>query len=152
MTTVQIKQKTFACKRCGWCCENIVINVSHSDILRWLSQQRHEILENISFIDNYPKKGTGGFYIRQTALNPKQACPFLVYDNKLTGCSIQETKPRACREAPLGYDKFSDCPAFEPASNQTQETIKKNQYEDFRLAFINRDQLLNVLVKMRRGG
>jgi len=140
------------CKRCGWCCKNIVINVAHSDIIRWVRQDQRDVLEAISFIDNYPKKGTGGFYIRETALNPKRPCPFLKYNDKLSSCSIHSTKPLACKDAPLGYDSFSNCPAFDSQTidKEVQDRIKTNQHKDFKLAYTNQGQLLVILTKMRR--
>lgn len=140
------------CQSCGWCCENIVINVAHSDILRWLAQQRYDILKEISFLDNYPKKGTGGFYIRETVLNPKRSCPFLRYNDKLSSCAIHKTKPLACKDAPLGYDSFPNCPAFDSniVNEEIRTQIRVSQHEDFKLAYTNQGQLLTILTKTRR--
>lgn len=148
---MSILQAPIKCQQCGYCCENIVINISHSDIIRWVSQQRIDILNEIFFLDNYPKKGTGGFYIRKTALNPKQACPFLRYKNKLSRCSIHNTKPLACKDAPLVYEVFPNCPIFNSKliNEKAKAKIKANQYEDFQLAYANQDPLLAVLTKMR---
>lgn len=149
---MSVLSEQFKCQQCGACCEKVIINVAHSDIIRWLSQRRLDILQEISFLDNYPKKGTGGFYIRKTVLNPKQPCPFLSYTDGLSNCSIHKTKPRACKDAPLGYDTFSVCSAFDPKkiSQQLKEKVKKSQYEDFRLAHANQGQLLALLTKTRR--
>lgn len=135
----------FKCQRCGWCCQNVVINITYSDIVRWLSEDRKGILQEISFIDNYPRKGTGGFYIAKTAFNPKQSCPFLEMNNRVATCKIHSTKPKACQDYPLS----SHCPNF----NETPpnlEQIKRGQIKDFKMAFNNRRILLNALIEARR--
>lgn len=141
----------FQCQRCGWCCKNVVINVSYSDIVRWLHQERNDVLKEISFINNYPRKGTGGFYIAKTTFNPKRPCPFLE-DGETSICKIYDTRPVACRDAPLGYTKFYGCPAFNKTEipEATRNKIKKRQYQDFRKAHNNWKQLLNILVETRR--
>ena len=98
----------FKCIQCGKCCKEIPIDIAGSDIIRWYNQGRWDILQEISLIDNYPKKGQCGFFIAKTTFNPKQDCPFLV-DNK---CSIHDTKPLACKDAPIGHTKFDLCPVF----------------------------------------
>lgn len=129
---------TFECQRCGWCCRNVVINISHLDITRWFNQGRNDILREISFINNYPHKNTGGFYVAKTTFNPKQPCPFL----KGNVCTIHGTKPKACGDYPLA----SQCPNY---NGEKSEALRQEQLRDFKLAFDNRNQLLKILVMAR---
>jgi Fe-S-cluster containining protein len=139
-------RKSFKCRQCGWCCRNVVINVSHSDIQRWLRGRRKDILDEVSFIDNYPKQGTGGFYIRTTAFNPKQPCPFHCDE----GCSIYETRPIACRDYPLA-SVSAGCPVFDDVSisEGRKKNLKRRQYADFRQAHDKRNELIRLLVEVR---
>jgi len=148
---------TFQCRRCGWCCRNVVINIAYSDIVRWFNEGRNEILQEVSFIDNYPKKGTGGFYIAKTSFNPKQPCPFLGSENGLAVCSIYETRPIVCRDFPYGRDikttTAMSCAMYPEPHFILDRTIcrqvKKRQFRDFKMAFDNRRQLLNILIVAR---
>ena len=135
----------FVCQKCGWCCKETVINVSYTDIVNWFHSARFDILNEVSWINNYPKKVTGGFYIAKTALKPKQTCPFLV-DNK---CSIHDVKPLACKDAPESLMELKGCPSFKGPYHQ-MGPLKKNQYQDFKQAHDNRDTLLQLLVESRR--
>jgi len=139
----------FECQRCGWCCRNIVINVAHSDIIRWLNEGRVDILREVSFIDNYRNdkgKDETGFYIAKTAFNPKQPCPFLV-DGV---CGIHDTSPVACKDFPLASKEMPDCPAFEEQSEDIRDKIKKRQYEDYKKAYLERAELLKIITMARR--
>lgn len=133
------------CQRCGWCCENVTINVCHSDMLRWRSQERWDILIEISYLDNYGKMGDG-FYIAKTTFSPKQPCPFLDGNE----CDIHDTKPRACKDAPMGYESFPNCPAFIRQDDDTIRRIKEGQYTDFKRAWRNKEGLFKMLLKARK--
>jgi len=139
----------FKCKRCGWCCENIVINVSYSDIVGWHRKNRWDILNEVAWINNYPKKDTGGFYITKTTLNPKKFCPFLRKQNNITSCSIQDVKPVACRDAPMGYGKFDGCKGFVQSDDKTRQRIMDRHDKDFKEAFDKHMFLLQFLAKAR---
>lgn len=131
----------------------MVIDVSYSDIIRWWRLQRFDVLKHISWINNYPKENTGGFYILQTVKNPKQPCPFLLKEKEAT-CLIHTIKPRACADAPLSYkdkEKIAFCPGFEEIDPKIGEDIRKEQYKDFRLAFDCRGFLLALLTQARHG-
>lgn len=140
----------FNCLKCGQCCKTVVINVGSNDILRWQKAGRADILREVSWLHNYPRKGTGGFYIIKTTFNPKQPCPFLGPDNL---CAIQDIKPRACRDYPLSHDKaIPGCPASEiegmyPAK---RKSIKKSQHKDFKKAFFNQGRFMKILIEARR--
>ena len=138
----------FTCQQCGWCCRNVVINVSHSDITRWFHEGRWDILREVSFIDNYPKKNTGGFYIVETVRNPKKPYPFL----KNNSCSIHDTKPVACKDAPYGYSNFPNCPAFDEAIDDIKKhypEVTRRQRKDFYQAFKQHRHLINLLAYVR---
>lgn len=135
----------FKCKQCGWCCKNKVISVAYSDIVRWFNQGRKDILKEISFINNYPRKNTGAFYIAKTTFNPKQACPF--FENGL--CSIYETRPRCCRDFPNKPEpKCIGCKTAK-FDMDYREKVRKKQYLDYKRAHNNIRQLINILVEAR---
>lgn len=140
------------CIGCGNCCRKRSIDITFSDILRWSDQKRWDILSEVSFIDNYPTKGQGGFYI-ETSLKTKEDmdrhCSFLTSDNL---CSIHDTKPRTCSDAPLGYKEFKECPVFERASDSVANKVIKKQMRDIMAARKNFNIVMNVLVKARENG
>lgn len=143
--------KHFTCQRCGWCCKNIIICVSYSDIIRWQRQNRVDILSEVSWLHNYPRMGTGGFYVLKTALNPKRACPFLLEKDGKTSCDIQITKPRACVDAPASLEKevMEGCPSYIESSNKARKLIANSQHKDFREAFDKRMPLIAILETAR---
>lgn len=143
--------KEFICQQCGKCCREVTINIAASDIRRWLHERRTDILREISFINNYPRKGTGGFYIAATAKAPKEPCPFLV-DNL---CGIHETKPKACEDFPHGHSVWRTCPAWEAidfrVDKRKHARAVKTQFRDFKDAHENRHHFLKKLIETRRG-
>lgn len=136
------------CIKCGNCCRTRAIDVSFSDLLRWDRERRSDILVEISFVNNYPFKGRGGFFIEKSLKKvnePTRHCPFLVNNE----CSINDTKPSGCADAPLAYETFPECPVFEKPSDETiKETIKK-QSIDLMAAVKNFNISMNILVKAR---
>jgi len=141
---------TFDCQRCGWCCKNININISYSDIIRWAKQKRFDILGEISYVDNEdPKKR--GFYITKTITAPKQSCLYLTTEDGLSSCSIYDTRPRACIEFPSAHAKDEkqkiECPArgdFELDAKTLLE-LKREQAFDFMLAEDRKEKLIRIL-------
>jgi len=140
----------FVCQKCGKCCREIPINLCASDINRWLSQKRSDILMEVSWINNYPHAGTGGFYIAKTAFAPKQVCPFLVGNL----CNIWDTRPRACADFPHGHSVWKGCPAWEKigyARDLKADTrARKIQHRDFKTAHEGRDYLVMRVIEGRR--
>lgn len=114
-----------------------------------MKQKRYDVLYHVSYIDNYPFTGTGGFYIRETALAPKRDCPFLE-DNK---CGIYSTRPLACKDYPHGHDPWLPCPAWKKINYDVDEKKSKKargrQRKAFRLAYDQKDSLIRKLVELR---
>lgn len=136
------------CTRCGWCCDSLPIPLTYSDIMRFIRQGELNILREISYINNYPKRGTGGFYITKTTFNPKQSCPFL--DPKKE-CTIHAIKPKTCKDFPYGLKQHPECALsceLQPNPSRAQE-IQAAQYQDFEQAHLNQVQLLKILVIAR---
>ena len=139
----------FTCLRCSWCCKNVNINVSYSDILRWSKENRLDILNEISYID-HEDKNKRGFYITETVLAPKRACPFLKDIDSLPTCSIHDTEPRACKEFPLIYSENEkervECPAKEFQCDENEIfQLKKEQGLDFIIAEDRKEKLVRIL-------
>ena len=139
----------FNCQRCGWCCESVTINVGFKDIVSWAEQGRRDILSHISWIEHYPHKDTGGFYIAQTAKAPKQPCPFFEKTNGSGFCKIQSTKPVACKDAPRGYETFDGCSSFVQMPKKARNKVIRRQYKDFKQAHKYRKELLQILYAAR---
>jgi len=139
------------CKRCGWCCETATIAVSQSDILRWKRERRTDILREIAFIVNYPKKGRAGFYIAQTTKNPKQPCLFLLREDGLTSCGINDTKPIVCNNFPTTKPNETNCPIIAGSKIPPALTKQLNDQQaiDFKKTAVQHKQLYNILVKAR---
>lgn len=141
----------FKCQRCGWCCKNVVINVSYSDIIRWWKEKRYDILKEISYLANYGKMGDG-FYIAKTTFAPKQPCPFL----RENSCTIHDTRPLSCKDFPKAHAKNEKqkikCPArknFE-LDRENLYLLKKKQVIDFKKAEENKEKLLKILIDSRK--
>lgn len=151
MTQATIKHEKHACTRCGWCCEHSTIAVSQSDILRWNRTKRKDILIQISFIANYPKQGRAGFFITKTTQNPKQPCPFLLWEDGLAACSINDTKPRICKDFPISKPDERTCPIIISSHIPPALThqMKVSQARDFKKTAMQHKQLLNILYRVR---
>ena len=138
-------QKIQSCQQCGNCCREKVIDITFSDILRWSDQKRWDILCEIFYLDNYPVKGQGGFYIEKSAKAPKAPCPFLAQNQ----CSINDTKPSGCADAPLAYKEFPECPVFKKSSDTVINEMVKKQTQDIMASKRNYNIVMNVLVEAR---
>ena len=137
------------CVGCGNCCRERAIDITFSDILRWSDEKRRDILREVFYIDNFPQKGQGGFYIEKslkTKENLNRQCPFLTDENK---CSIHNTKPSGCKDAPLAYKEFNECSVFEKASDFVVSAMVKKQTRDIMAAKRNYNVVMNALVEAR---
>ena len=135
------------CIGCGNCCRERAIDIAFSDILRWSDEKRWDILKEIYYIDNYPYKGQGGFYIEKS-INKKDMerhCPFLV-DNK---CLIHNTKPGGCKDAPHAYKEFKECPVFKRPNDDVINSTVKKQTQDIARAKRHFNIVMSVLTKAR---
>lgn len=142
--------KGFSCTQCGKCCREIPIDIVASDIIRWYNTGRWDLLKEVSYINNYPKKGKGGFYIAKTTFAPKQPCPFLK-ENK---CGIHNTKPFVCKNAPYAHIDFRICPAFHIDYISDKDRLKAlmRERKEFKDTFRNKQDLFNILLEVRSNG
>ena len=137
------------CIGCGNCCRERAIDITFSDILRWSNENRRDILKEVFYIDNYPTKGQGGFYFEKSIKKKEDMqrhCPFLTDENK---CSIHYTKPSGCKDAPLAYTEFKECPVFKKSSKKVISKIIRKQIRDISLAKKNFNTVMNILVEAR---
>ena len=136
------------CIGCGNCCRERAIDITFSDILRWSNEKRRDILREVYFIDNYPIKGQGGFYIEKSInkKDMKRHCPFLTDENK---CSIHDTKPSGCRDAPLAYTEFKECPVFKKSNDDVINATIKKQTQDIMAAKKNFNIVMGILAEAR---
>ena len=135
------------CIGCGNCCRERAIDIAFSDILRWSDEKRWDILREIYYIDNYPYKGRGGFYIEKS-INKKdieRPCPFLM-NNK---CLIHSTKPGGCKDAPHAYTEFNECPSFKKSNNDVINSTVKKQTQDTLASKRNFNIVMNILMGAR---
>lgn len=138
------------CIKCGNCCRSRTIDITFSDILRWDKEERWDILSEISYIDNYPEKGQGGFYIEKSLKKKNDMnrhCPFLTEENE---CSIHETKPSGCKEAPLSYREFDECPVFEKAPDYIIDVMIEKQTKDIIASKKYSNIVMGILIKARK--
>ena len=136
------------CSQCGWCCETLPIEVTHSDVLRWSRTHQTNILRELSYIDNYPEKGVGGFYIVKTALNPKQSCPFLTTD---ITCGIHTTKPQVCKFFPSGKKQYPQCYLSQTMTHNVKTITKKreNLIKGYKNSQRKKEMLLQLIITGR---
>ena len=137
--------ETFNCIQCGQCCRELVICITYSDIKRWVKQGRTDILREVGFVRGAPQGD--GFYFEQTITKPKKPCLFMV-DNK---CSIHDTKPVCCKDAPASLTKFPVCSQWN-ASYINKKRLKKitaRHDKDFKKCVTNFKELLEVTMKAR---
>lgn len=132
------------CQQCALCCETYPIDVAYSDVVRWRFSARRDILQEVSFINNYPEKGYAGFYVEKTLHNPKIPCPFL--QDSL--CSIYDTRPLVCKDFPLSHDKTS-CPSFEGVDELRRVKINDKQLGDMKKALDNYNDMMAILLWAR---
>ena len=137
------------CISCGNCCRERAIDVTFSDVLRWSNERRRDILREIYYIDNYPTKGQGGFYFEKSIKKKEDMerhYSFLTDENK---CSIHATKPSGCKDAPLAYTEFKECPVFKRPNDDVINTMVKKQTQDIMAAKRNFNIVMGVLVEAR---
>jgi len=138
-------RSSFTCHNCGKCCNTYPIDIGYSDICRWREEKRNDILQQVSFINNYPSKGYAGFYIEKTLRNPKQPCPF--WNNER--CSIYETRPMVCKDFPQSHDD-NCCKYYEDKiPTKARRKIQSRQEKDLKKSLQNYNSMMAVLVGAR---
>ena len=137
------------CVGCGNCCRERAIDITFSDVLRWSDEKRTDILREVYFIDNYPTKGQGGFYFEKSIKKKEDMerhCSFLTDENE---CAIHDTKPSGCKDAPLAYTEFKECPVFKKPNDDVINAMVKKQTQDIVAAKRNFNIVMGVLVEAR---
>jgi Fe-S-cluster containining protein len=78
-----------ACKKCGRCCRQLIVEIEHLDIVREPRLLQHaELLDGngkIKYKTDWEKE-----YLLGDSINP---CPFLTLNNE---CGIYPTRPNVC--------------------------------------------------------
>lgn len=139
----------FICKKCGECCRQLVICLTYSDIMRWVKQNRQDILRETVFAKGAPQGD--GFYFEHTITAPKKPCLFL----KENRCSIHKTKPACCKAVPDSLNKFDICPVWKKDkhfSKKRFEKINRSLDKDFKACVINFKQFLEITFMARGFG
>jgi len=138
----------FKCQQCGNCCRQLSIYIGYDDIMRWVEQDRQDILKETVFCKGAPSGD--GFYFEHTVTAPKQACKFLK-DNR---CTIYETRPMVCKDFPHSMSKITCCPIWkkEYFNKSRYKKILGRQDKSFKKCVTNFDQLLNITMKARGFG
>jgi Fe-S-cluster containining protein len=119
------------CSRCGNCCRrNWRVEVSLQDVLRWVTERRHDILSSLKYWPRGPDDEPEGIspLVRQTAsllagtdesrlaatlavlksveacegsyVMPKKKGCCYLVDDKTAACRIYDTRPEVCRRFP----------------------------------------------------
>jgi len=138
-------KKQFKCIKCGECCRKLVICITNSDIKRWVKECRNDILKEVVFTRGAPQGD--GFYFEQTIIAPKKPCPFLLENQ----CSIHETKPVCCKDAPDSLTSFDVCPSWDKSyiNSKRLRKIRARQDKDFKACVTNFEELLGITMKAR---
>lgn len=137
--------ENFKCIQCGSCCRQYSIPIFYSDITRWSDEDRLDILREVVFCRGAPKGD--GFYFESTVTAPKKPCIFL--KNNL--CSIHDTKPMCCKDAPESFEEFDCCPVWNKKfiNKDKRENVVARQDRDSKECVNNFEQLLKITFRAR---
>ena len=98
---IETEMEKFECVQCGHCCLDLSdayqASVPETDVLRWKSENRYDILE---WVDTFA--GLNDIWISPKTGEPVNRCPWLRKVSKKDKyiCRIHETKPEHCRNFP----------------------------------------------------
>ena len=147
----------FKCARCGRCCKKKKINITYSDVMRWESEGRFDILSEVNLVQFKKDVDFTGFYFGKTAL--REGCPFLLFDGVKTNCRIYETRPKCCRNQPEciepNSDKLKNWKKCQGLQNRTQfndayfKEVRQDEYEDLRQIYIHIKQVFEIIRQAR---
>ena len=114
---VRSQMAGFACKRCGHCCTGLGNTCTTEDYRLWERLGRTDIL---AWVKPEPSGGNGIQYriwVDPQTGTETDSCPFLGKQSGKKGffCTIQEVKPRVCREYPFTrkHARLTGCPGFD---------------------------------------
>jgi len=98
------------CHRCGKCClADFIAYVRDEDILRWQREGRTDIM---SVIENEHAMWAGDHLISADSGRYLHGCPFLMWEEDHSACSIYETRPAVCRNFVPASSEI--CPLWKP--------------------------------------
>jgi Fe-S-cluster containining protein len=109
----------FECKRCGYCCAELDVDLCDVDVDRWWAEGREDILEWVQ------EMVFGGELVGYDfSINPQTGLPtargICHFRRKVRGkdeyyCRIYETRPLVCRGYPYNkeFAERTGCPGFE---------------------------------------
>jgi Fe-S-cluster containining protein len=124
---VETEMEKFHCTQCGNCCRNLYdaysTTVDISDINRWRSEKRWDILRWVETYNFAGQSAFGDIWISPNTGDEVKRCPWLTKLRKQEKykCRIQDTKPTHCRDYPkskkhaltTGCRGFGDDSTFE---------------------------------------
>jgi Fe-S-cluster containining protein len=117
---------------------------------RWVAQGREDILRQVTFCRQAPvgDRFEDGFFFERTVQG--KGCPFLE-DNL---CSIQETKPVCCRDAPDSLTKFDCCKHWDKSfiNSKRQKKLAAKHDRDFKNCVKHFKELLEITLRAKGYG
>lgn len=120
VSKIGLEINNFTCHRCTKCCTSFRIDITFEDVVRWIRQDRNEILEELRFISwsNQPNREILAF---KSTAEDGHTCKFLGIDGL---CTIHNTKPLACKNFPFNLSRSRNltCPGV-----NTGKKTRKNR-------------------------
>jgi Fe-S-cluster containining protein len=111
-------QLTFQCKRCGNCCQRLIVRVDDTDIKR--------LVDNLGFPTHkikreYIRKFDNGYALRHKQ-QPNRPCKF--YDSINKKCKVYDARPKTCILFPFLSRSTIHANMKCPGSRRTVELLK----------------------------
>ncbi len=132
----------FVCQKCGICCSNELINITLTDIERWVEDKTiYRILHLLTINDS-----EGRIQITLKKDNDGK-CNLYHRDNKT--CTIYDSRPLFCRSFPLGFNGESYFLKSSKCKGLKSDKMTKNQLESIRNSafeeYIANRQIIRIL-------
>ena len=122
---IETGMEAYTCRQCGQCCQSLEYRneLSAEDIRLWKRLGRKDILEWVGTIGRNGRIIGYRMWVSPKTGRMVDTCPFLKRmskDNQWQ-CSIQEVKPRICRQYPLSrkHAIMTGCKGFRTSSKKT---------------------------------